>query len=185
MQVIDGKSIEQILDEWQPAIHKMAVKTYIPDMVSDDIEQELLLTFVAAWAGYKPELGHPFTHYLRVCLKYKITSLMRYAYVSGRKDTQTFTDLFGDDEEKLDRILQTVQDAMGTYDVKDWRQIMLDEAAALSTAHTCAIELFIAKAIAEDVTVATQAPSVLFTSLVAEVLEEVRRKYHLNSESGG
>lgn len=184
MQVIDGQSIEAVLIEWQSVIHKMATKIYVPGMEAEDVEQELLMTFVMAWGSYKPEEG-PFENYLRVCLKYKATSLLRYGYNDGRRNTFTFTDLFGSDNhgDKLDRMLCTVNDAMSVRNVTNWRQILLDEATQLSTAHVHAAELFIARATAEDIAVASQAPGILYTSLIAEVLEEVRRKHFINNNT--
>ena len=81
-------SLEELIKKWEPKIFGMSHRVYIRGMSPDDIAQELRIVLIKAY--YRDAGKASFHTFLHVCMKNRITDLIRSAQRIPKETDQEF-----------------------------------------------------------------------------------------------
>lgn len=140
--IVDAKSGHQeayseLIRRYEPEVRKIACKYFLPRADYDDLIQEGRIAIFRAVQSYDPKAGHPFEHFVRMCIKRGLIDTLR-AY-NRRKHYNLNTayslnnNLSTENENTyLDQMASGTDPAQSVIDVQEARAVIRELTSHLS-----------------------------------------------------
>ncbi len=126
-----------LIKRYEPEIRKIACKYFLQRAEYEDLLQEGRIAIYRAVQSFDPECGHPFTHFIRMCIKRRLIDTLR---AHNRRKHVTFNTAYSlhnslaDDNEHtyLERMSSGCDPEQTVIDVQEARSIIRDLTNSLS-----------------------------------------------------
>lgn len=118
-----------LIRRYEPEVRKIACKYFLPRAEYEDLLQEGRIAIYRAVQSYDPECGHPFTHFIRMCIKRRLIDTLR---AHNRRKHLTFNTAYSlhsnltedNDQTYLERMPSDCDPAQTVMDIQEARSII-------------------------------------------------------------
>jgi len=127
----DQEAYSTLIRRYEPEVRKIACKYFLQRAEYEDLLQEGRIAIYRAVHNFDPDCGHPFTHFIRMCIKRRIIDTLRS---HNRRKHTSFNTAYSlhsnladdNDQTYLERMTTGTDPAQTVIDIQEARSIIKD-----------------------------------------------------------